>query len=219
MAVLGDWRFLRRQGVCQVLAPGGVTVAASAGSPDAGLVGADALGVPEAPVPAGMRSHTLRCRFRSDGFFRAEPGAHFAIGLTGAWRKTNPHGTSWNGLLAGRGVIVGNVSGAPNGCPRWPVVQIESFRTHGNALYVDSGSIRLEDENWYDLTLTSHLDGRIDYVLSDGAGLRLSHAHVIDATDEVPSGLGGWWITHVFAGSDAQAAWSFDIADLDVVWR
>jgi len=218
-SALGDWRFVRRRGVCEVISPTGVCVSASAGVAGTGLVGADTLGLPDALAPAGMHAHTMRLRFRSNGFFAAEPAAHFALGLTGAWRKADPDAAAWNGLLAGRGVILGNVSGAPNGCPRWPVVQIESFRTHGNALYFDSGSIVLQDETWYDLELTAHLDGRIDYVLGDAAGHRLSQARVVDDTDDVPSGLGGWWITHVFAGSDAHAAWSMDIADLDVRWR
>jgi len=218
-SALGDWRFIRRHGVCEVISPTGVIVSASASAAGGGLVGADTLGLPDAPAPAGMQAHTMRLRFRSNGFFNDEPAAHFALGLTGAWRKADPDAASWNGLLVGRGIIIGNVSGAPNGCPRWPVVQVESFRTRGNALYFDSGSVILEDDIWYGLELTARLDGHIAYVLRDDADQLLSQAHVVDDTRDVPSDLGGWWITHVFAGSSAHAEWSFDIADLHVAWR
>lgn len=215
----GDWRFVRSNGLCTVLSPQGVVLAASGGMANSGIAGVDALGVPEAPAPKAVREQILQFRFRSQGFFNAEPGAHFALGVTGEWRKADPNAPTWNGRLAGRGAILGNVSGAPDGCPEAPVLQLESFRRDGNRLFAGSGSPKLLEGTWYALELGATLDGEIRYVLRDASGALLHQAHVPDDSLDVPRGLGGWWITHVFSDTNPGVDWAFDVAAIEVAWR
>ncbi len=215
----GDWRFVRRNGLCTVQSPQGIVLAASGDVANSGIAGVDALGVPEASAPTGVREQILRFRFRSQGFFNAEPGAHFALGVTGEWRKADPNAPSWNGRLAGRGAILGNVSGAPDGCPEAPVLQLESFRRNGNRLFAGSGSLRLREGTWYELELGATLDGEIRYVLRDARGALLHQAHAADDTLDVPRGLAGWWITHVFSDANPGVDWAFDVAAIEVLWE
>lgn len=214
----GDWRFVRHNGLCTVQSPQGIVLAASGGIANSGMAGVDALGVSDVPAPPGAHEQVLRLRFRSQGFFSAEPGAHFALGVTGEWRKADPNAASWNGRLAGRGAILGNVSGAPNGCPEAPVLQLESFRTHGNFLFAGSGSPPLLEEAWYMLALRATRDGELGYVLSDADGVALHEALAQDQTSDVPQDLGGWWVTHVFSDANPGVPWAFDLADIAVEW-
>lgn len=215
----GDWRFERTGGLCRVVGGHGLCFAASAAAAGSGLAGVDALGVPAAPVPRGALRHTLSLRFRSRGFFRAEPAAHVALGVTGEWRKADPNAADWNGRLAGRGAILGNVSGAPGGCAEAPVLQLESFHARGNALIAGSASPRLAEEHWYALELHADLGGRLGCRLHDETGRLLHAAEVDDAGADVPPGLGGWWITHVFSDLHPQQDWALDLVDLRTHWR
>jgi len=214
----GDWTFERVGGLCRLRGAGGLVFAGSAAASGSGIAGVDALGVPEAAEPPDSHVHIMRLRFRSRGFFSSEPAAHFALGLAGRWRKAHP-GMSGSGLLAGRGAIIGNVSGAPNGCADAPVVQIESFYANDNALFAGTCSARIGDDAWYALELSADRTGAIAYELRDAAGDRLMHAAVKDRSPEVPQGCGGWWITHVFSDSQLERDWSFDIAGLEILWR
>ena len=119
----------------------------------------------------------------------------------------------------GRGLIIGNVSGAPNGCKDAPVVQIESFRTNGNALLPSTCSPRLDDGIWYALEFSASRTGDIAYRLRDASDNLLAHAEVSDATPDVPSGLGGWWILHAFSDLHLEWNWTFEIDGLEVGWR
>jgi len=176
------------------------------------------MGVPAAPAPAEATRQFMRLRFRSQGFFRVEPDAHFALGVAGQWQKTNPI-SPLPGVVTGRGVIIGNVSGTPDGCIHAPVVQVESFHTNGNALLPSTCSPRLEDETWYLLEFTAATDGRIAYRLDDAFGDPLAEIDVIDETGDVPSGLGGWWILHAMSDRHLDRDWAFEIAGLEVGWR
>ncbi len=218
MNAYGDWRFVRQHGLCRVLSPQGITLAASGSVANSGIAGVDALGVPDAVAPAGASTQILRCRFRSQGFFTAEPGAHFALGVTGEWRKADPNAPAWNGRLAGRGAILGNVSGAPDGCPEAPVLQLESFRRNGNRLFAGSGSPRLQEDTWYALELAATLDGGIRYALRVAGEALLHETSVHDDTSDIPTNLGGWWITHVFSDAHPDTPWAFDFADITVGW-
>lgn len=214
----GNFRFERRGGVCALIDRQGLELSASAGAGGCGLAGVDTLGQRELIAPVGAIEHGMSFRFRSRGLFAAEPGMHLALGLTGDWRKSDPNQGTFNGKVVGRGAIIGNVSGAPHGCSRWPVVQLESFHRQGNRLVRGSGSIELSDDCWYRLELNASVRGRIAYRLSNDAGERLSVAEEDDAGADVESGLGGWWITHVFSDQHPEVDWRFDIADLRIGW-
>jgi|GEM_PF-1921617 hypothetical protein len=214
----GDFAFERAGGLCRLRTAAGLTFAASAGAVGSGIAGVDTLGVPEAAAPAGVSEQFLRLRFRSRGFFTAEPEAHLALGVMGTWRKTDPS-SGGGGLLIGHGLIIGNVSGAPDGCREAPVVQIESFRATSNALLAGTCSPRLEESAWYRLQLRATRNGGIAYLLHDASGTVLTNVAGSDPAADVPPGLGGWWITHVFSDHHPERDWVFDIADLEIAWR
>lgn len=217
--VYGDFRFERRAGVCALIDARGLEFSASADVGGRGLAGVDTLGQRELLAPHGASEHIMRFRFRSRGLFTAEPGMHLALGLTGDWRKPDPNRTEFSGKVVGRGAILGNVSGAPFGCPRWPVVQLESFHRQGNRLVENSGSAELAEQHWYALTLRTRLDGHVAYQLHNEAGTLISEAVDNDAGADVEPGLGGWWITHVFSDHYPNVDWGLDIADLRVGWK
>ena len=213
----GDWTFMRRNGLAQVRHSSGLICGASAAAPGLGIGGVDAIGIPDAEAPPGAREQIMRLRFRSRGLFDAEPEAHLALGLMGQWRKPNPIVAS-SAVLTGRGVIIGNVSAAPNGCPEFPVVQIESYYTNGNALFADTGSDRLREDTWYSLEFGASADGRSSYELRDGGAL-LGMKSIIDDSPNIPPNLGGWWICHAFSDRHLERDWEFDAADLAIGWR
>jgi len=215
----GDYRFERRGGVCALIDGRGLELSASADIGGRGLAGVDTLGQRELLAPSGVSEHIMRLRFRSRGLFTIEPAMHLALGLTGDWRKSDPSKEGFTGKVVGRGAIIGNVSGAPFGCPRWPAVQLESFHRQGNRLIADSGSPALSENQWYGLTLCASLDGRISYQLHDAKGECVAEAVDDDAGADVESNLGGWWITHVFSDHNPSNDWGFDIADLTIRWR
>ena len=161
----------------------------------------------------------MRFRFRSRGLFTVEPSAHLALGLTGDWRKPDPSSSAFTGRVIGRGIIIGNVSGAPFGCPRAPVVQLESFHRSGNRLVNASGSDILEERRWYHLEVSATLAGVMRYRLEDDSGQMISEATDNDAGADVSPALGGWWITHVFSDQHPEQNWGFDVADLSIDWR
>lgn len=214
----GDWTFVRRNGLAQVRHPSGLVCGASAATPGSGIAGADAIGVPDARAPDGAGEQIMRLRFRSRGLFDAEPESHVALGIAGQWRKPNPIVAN-SALLTGRGVIIGNVSGAPNGCPEFPVVQFESFYTNGNALFAGTGSRRLREKTWYALEVGTARDGRTYYDIRDGNGDSVDARSIVDASPNVPPDLGGWWICHAFSDRHLERDWEFEIADVAIGWR
>ncbi len=214
----GDWTFLRRNGLAQVRHPSGLVCGASAVGPGSGIGGVDALGVPDAKAPTGAREQIMRLRFRSRGLFDAEPESHLALGLMGQWRKPNPI-VADSAVLTGRGVIIGNVSAAPNGCSEFPVVQLESFYTNGNALLAGTGSRRLHEETWYALEFGATRNGRMFYGIHDGDGNSIGVQSIVDDSPNIPPNLGGWWICHAFSDLHLQRDWEFDIADVAIGWR
>ena len=212
----GDWVFERSGGLCRLRGANGLVFAASASTTGSGIGGVDALGVPTAPAPPMANAQFMRLRFRSHGFFRAEPEAHLALGVAGAWRKSDPSSSQHSGMITGRGLIIGNISGAANGCADAPVVQIESFRTNGNALVPGTCSPRLDEEVWYTLEFSANKQGRVAYRLLDASGNLLAQADGLDATPDVPSDLAGWWILHAFSDHHLEQDWTFEIAGLEV---
>ncbi len=215
----GDWAFERSGGLCRLRGANGLVFAASASTAGTGIGGVDALGVPDAPAPPMTNAQFMRLRFRSNGFFRAEPQAHLALGVAGTWRKSDPASSQRTGMIAGRGLIIGNVSGAANGCADAPVVQIESFRTNGNALFPGTCSPRLDDGTWYTIEFSASNEGRIAYRLHDTSGNLLTQTEVLDSTPDVPPDLAGWWILHAYSDRHLEQDWTFEITGLEVGWR
>jgi hypothetical protein len=214
----GDWTFLRRNGLAQLRHSSGLICGASATVPGLGIAGVDAIGIPDAKAPTGAREQIMRLRFRSRGLFNAEPESHLALGLMGQWRKPNPIVAN-SAVLTGRGIIIGNVSGAPNGCSEFPVVQVESFYSNGNALLAGTGSGRLREEIWYSLEFGASVDGQTFYDIRDESGASIGKHSVVDRSPNIPPNLGGWWICHAFSDLHLEHDWEFDIADIAIGWR
>ena len=215
---IGDFSFVKQNGESELVTQGTNAHRATATHTASGAHGVDVFGVPEAGMPAGMHSQVMRFRFRSRGFFTQEPGAHVDLGLTGAWRKDDPATPVHEGLLVGRGIIIGNVSQAQQGCAGARMIQIEAFYRRGNRLFGDSCSPPLQEQAWYSLSVVAGSNGQIGYVLRDAWGEVLARHLVHDLTDQVPADLGGWWIGHVFSNSNVQADWAVDFAGLEVYW-
>jgi hypothetical protein len=214
----GDWTFLRRNGLAQLRHSSGLICGASATMPGLGITGVDAIGIPDAKAPTGSREQIMRLRFRSRGLFDAEPESHLALGLMGQWRKPNPI-VADSAVLTGRCIVIGNVSGAPNGCPEFPVVQIESFYSNGNALLAGTGSGRVREEVWYSLEFGASVDGQTFYEIREESGSSIGKYSVVDRSPNIPPNLGGWWICHAFSDQHLDREWEFDIADIAIGWR
>jgi hypothetical protein len=214
----GDWSFERKGGLSRMRSTNGLAFAASASGVGSGIAGVDVLGVPDAAMPRDARGQFMRLRFRSQGLFEAEPGAHLALGVCGAWRKGDPSASGDRGAATGRGLVIGNVSLAPNGCSETPIVQIESFHRGGNALLPGTCSPHLTDTRWYVLEFSATRDARIAYSLHDESGNSLAAMDVLDTSGDVPPDLGGWWILHAFSDHHPGRDWCFEIRKLEVGW-
>lgn len=214
----GDWRFERVGGLCSVRGANGLAFAASASSAGSGIAGVDVLGIPVARMPSDAHGQFMRLRFRSCALFDAEPGAHLALGVCGAWRKADPSRHDDRGAATGRGLVIGNVALAPNGCRDAPVIQLESFHRDGNALLPHTCSPRLAERTWYALEFSATRDACIGYCLRDESGRELAATDTVDTTGDVPPGLGGWWILHAFSDLHPRRDWTFEIRDLEVGW-
>jgi hypothetical protein len=214
----GDWTFLRRDGLAQLRHASGLVCGASAATAGSGIAGVDAIGIPHATVPPGSREHFMRLRFRSRGLFDAEPESHLALGLMGQWRKPNPMVAN-SAVLTGRGIVIGNVSAAPNGCAEFPIVQIESFYSNGNALIAQTGSGRLREAVWYALEFGASTDGRTFYDIRDSDGHSVGMKSIVDMSPNIPRDLGGWWIGHAFSDRHLERDWEFEMANIAIGWR
>ncbi len=183
-----------------------------------GNAGTDAFGLQEANRPPGMQTQVMQFRFRSRGFFDSEPAAHIHIGLAGTWHKDDPKTPENEGLLVGRGIIIGNVSQAPAGCSTARVIEIESYYRRGNRLFDASCSPPLEENAWYQIAVLAGSNGAVGYQLRDAQGRILTQFLQSDSDEQSPDDHGGWWIGHVFSNQHPQTNWSLDFHGLRVYW-
>ncbi|MGB8716625.1 MAG: hypothetical protein WCD66_09735 [Rhodanobacteraceae bacterium] len=184
-----------------------------------GDAGTDVFGLPEGKRPLGMHTQVMQFRFRSRGFFEHEPGAHIDIGLAGTWRKDDPNTPENEARLLGRGIVIGNVSLAAQGCPASQMIEIESYYDDGNRLFAGSCSPSLQENTWYRLTLLAGTNGRTAYRLRDEQGRLLAQSVVRDDRPQLSADLSGWWIGHVFSNRHPLDEWAIDFAHLRVYWR
>lgn len=215
---LGNFSFHKQAGQSRLLgldAPG----RHHAGLKSAGgAEGTDVFGLPDAQRPLGMQTQIMQFRFRSRGFFQSEPAAHIDIGLAGAWRKDDANTPENEGLLIGHGIIIGNVSGADQGCAAARVIEIESYYRRGNRLFKASCSPPLAENTWYRLALMVGSNGTVGYRLRDTQGHVLAQSLISDTDARAVADQGGWWIGHVFSNRHPHAEWSIDFHALRVYW-
>lgn len=148
-------------------------------------------------LPSGWQTLTLT--FRSNGFFTNSPGAHIFISL----QNSDHH--SW---IDGQGVIIGNVSEAPGGCPGTSVMEVERYFQGGMYLYSDSCSAPLKDNTPYRIVIHNSYDfsGLSYWIYHDG--MLVSHA----TSGEFARDGHGLWIGYVFGDPDTK--WSIDFSDI-----
>lgn len=160
----------------------------------------------------------LSLRLRSRGWFTRNPGSHAALALRAA--VTLPPDRPAPGSLEGLGLAIGNVSGAPQGCPQPPAAQVESFWFGGNRLVPGCWSPSLREDRWYALDLSvdtaSRLQARITDV-ADGAPLAALAYADPDAARR-PANLAGWFLAVAFA-EGAGGDWALDVAGFHESWQ
>ncbi|MGH8042197.1 MAG: hypothetical protein ACREPN_09160 [Rudaea sp.] len=214
----GTWQIVHNYGSAQIISPQGATTAASPYQENGSGFGTDAFGMPTGNLPAGASGMELSFTFTSTNFFANEPDAHVAVGVTAKWNKANLSGN--NGLLEGRGVIFGNVEGAPNGCASGPSAEIESWRKDGTILlYQGSCSVRLLTDNTaYTVIIEADKTGDVYYSVHAGSNIIGSYS-LVDSTNLIDSGLGGWFILFVFADQtkiQAESNWTLTFSNVTV---
>jgi len=220
----GTWQIVHKFGSSQIVSPEGITSAASAARNAA--FGADAFGIPTGNLPAGTTNMQLAFTFKSSGFFTSEPGAHIAVGTTANWQKANVAGMG--GFLEGRGIVLGNVEGAPDGCTVGPIVEIEPWRrppltnppTPDIKLYPSSCSALLSENTSYAVNIVADNVGDISYTLHAGSHL-ISSSSIADSTNYITPGLGGWFMLFVFGDGDqtqADSSWTLTFSNVTVTY-
>lgn len=231
----GNWKYIKSNGLTTVQSPQGPTLAAPGTGPSAGgASGLNIFGFPSGTVPFGMTTMVMRFDFKSNGFFTAEPAAHLPILLLAKWQNSNPTPPSPGagaGLLLGRGIIIGNVSTAANGCSGGNIVEIESFRPTSNRLYPASCSaggtgtsnVRLADNTTYHIDIsvskTNYIQGQnvnVIYSLWNSTGVLLTQGSALDITTEIPTDLGGWAVGQVLSNTNPNTNWSIEFNNLNV---
>ena len=220
----GTWKFVHKNQQSQVLSPSNVQISATAlpFATDPGVDGVDAIGVPTGVLPTGANAMSISFTFLSSGFFSSEPAAHFEFGVGANWHKENPW-IAGSGLEEGRGIVVGNVSGAAGGCKNPPAAQVESDRantTPDAVLYPATCSPKLQDNISYTVTISADTSGNVAYLLKQGTTI-LANYSVNDANSFIPTSLGGWYGLHIGADSNstyANSIWTVQLTSVAVTY-
>lgn len=231
----GNYKYVKSNGLTNVQNPQGLVFSAVGAAPSStGADGLNIFGIPSGTVPAGTTTMVMRFDFKSNGFFAAEPLAHLPILLLAKWQNNNPTPPTpgaGGGYLVGRGIAVGNVSGAPNGCSGSNVVEIETFWLTGNKLFPSSCSaggtgtsnLRLSDYTTYRFEIfaskTNYIQGQnvnVAYNIYNSSGVLLHSAAVLDINAEIPTTLGGWGIGRTLSNTNPNTSWSIEFNNLSV---
>lgn len=159
-----------------------------------------AFGIPSASQPAGVGTQAMSFDFYSENYFSQNPSGHIAVMIKGTWAFDNPKTLPNESEVSGRGIILGSVAAAPNGCPSARIAQIESFWATGNALIPDTCSAQLSDNVWYRVTIHANNNRWIAYWITDLSGTVFYAYHAIqDPGSYISEDLGGWVITPAFS--------------------
>ena len=180
--------------------------------------------------------------FKSNNYFLANPGGHFAFGLRGELRNTKQDGKEAG--ADGRGIILGNVGGDDRNkgkvnCGNG-IAEVESFSRYAfsiglspraNEIFPEtcSGPI-LQDDKYYKVEIDVTSDAFILYRIYDSSGRLLQKNFIHDhAASRLNPELVGWFIGHVFDATTDQkdndgdgivdnesANWSFLIDNLKI---
>lgn len=182
--------------------------------------GSDALafGVPDAPQPAGVRGQAISFLFYAQDYFGQNPAAHIAVLLKGRWAFDDPATATREGELSGRGIVIGDVSARPDGCPTARTAQVESFWKTGNALFPATCSTPLRDNAWYRVLILASNARGITYQISDPDGATVYANHAMhDPGAHIDEALGGWAILQVFESVRAPT-WRLWFDDVRTWW-
>lgn len=166
--------------------------------------------------PAGTTTQWMTFNIKSEGYFSRS--GHVVIGLRGVIDLSRGG--------EGRGIILGNVSGRPDGCSNPanssgslppPRAQIESYWYAGNSLWPESCSnFTLRENTWYRVTIHANDNRWVSYQLRDVYGNLLWDAVIQDNVN--PSNLAGytgWFIGHV---QDLGGPWTLRVSEFASGW-
>lgn len=169
-----------------------------------------------APADGLHTDTTVQFTLRSDGYFSQNPDGHIPL-------VTRQDMALMGKAIRGQGMLFGNVSGAPDGNPLHPSVQVETWfngTAPGQYLLAGGGMPPvLADGVDYYVTLRTHVGtNRSDQfiqiqVSADGVAWDSGEIHdpntIFDATKN------GIWIGHVFQNTSA-APWTVKVSGIVV---
>lgn len=233
----GNYKYIKSNGLTNVESPQGLVFSAVGAAANPTYLGADGLnifGLPSGTVPSGMTTMVMKFDFKSNGFFAAEPSAHLPILLLATWQNNNPTPPSpgsGSGFLIGRGIAIGNVSGAPNGCTVSNIVVVESFWATSNKLFpstcsaggTGTSNVRLSDYTTYRFEIsaskTNYIQGQnvnVLYKIYNSSGVLLQQASVLDINAQIPTTLGGWGVGRTLSNVNPNSNWSIEFNNLSI---
>lgn len=169
--------------------------------------------------PAGAATQAISFRFKSNGLFSANPGAHFAV-------VGRAEGTGWSNR--GRGFIVGGISGTGNPCGAGIRSQPETWWTDQAAKQAKSHvwggahcGAALSDNVWYDAYIHLNNNSGFVYEIKQGSTLVGGGTYISDAVNQenaiINEVLTGFTFALVFA-DNLSVPWSLEFDSINVAW-
>lgn len=175
------------------------------------------------PAPIYKKCN-LRLTFKFNGYFSANPDAHFAIGLTQTGDITTQ--------VSGRGFVIGNLIHYQNppgvfpASPVTPAVQIETFmglEPVANYVIGAQNAVQIQDDTWYILEGYAYdpypnagLPEIAFALYNENRSSLLQYQHWVDDKNLNVHNGEGFLIGHVFGPA---SGWSATFKDIITNWE
>lgn len=164
-------------------------------------------------------TQSIGFRFRSNGLFASNPGAHFIV-------SGRAEGSGWG--ARGRGFIVGGVFATANPCATGARSQPETWWTNQSAAtsanYVWNGALcgsALSDNVWYDAYLHLNNNSGFYYEIRQAGVLVGGGTYIVDNVNpenafinKTPTGF----IFGLTQATNLSTPWSLEFDAINVVW-
>lgn len=167
----------------------------------------------------GATTQELKFRFKSNGTFSSNPGAHF-------FAMVRSESTGW--YNRGKGLIVGGLNATANPCPSGITSQPETWFINtatGNASnYVWGGAScgsQLSENVWYDVFIHVADSNWFAYQIKNPSGQLVANFAIQDTANQenfiINNKLSGFAFGLVFADNNYQA-WTLEFDNIQVKW-